>query len=115
MAVTNPILAGGKCHVCEHHGRSGVIDIKRNRNGRLYSHCRNPECRTEIRYEIDGGYEPHEVPGYLGKSTPNVNRPVVANDPEPEQANDNVNVKDGGSDAGVSEQENAGSGIIIQW
>lgn len=60
--------------------------------------------------------EPHEVPGYLGKSSPNVNRPVVANGPEPEQANDNVNVNEGGSDAGVSEKEIAGNGTIeIEW
>lgn len=62
----NEILGVAKCHVCEARGRSGRARIKRNVNGRIYSHCENSDCRTEIRYEPDGAYRPEQVPGYIG-------------------------------------------------
>lgn len=62
----NEILGVAKCHVCECRGRTGRARIKRNVNLRIYSHCDNSDCRTEIRYEPDGAYRPEDVPGYIG-------------------------------------------------
>lgn len=62
----NEVIGVATCHVCKARGREGRARIKRNVNGRLYSHCENTDCRTEIRYEPDGAYLPKDVPGYIG-------------------------------------------------
>lgn len=83
----NEILGVAECHVCKARGRKGRARIKRNCNGRLYSHCENPDCRTEIRYEPDGAYRHTDVPGFTGAfevaALRNVTAPVTKPEPAP--------------------------------